>query len=160
MSNYIYCVCNEFGDTLREYSTEEDASEGCDYGNDEFISRQLEEGDDERIDVIGQNGNDGLHYKENEVSEDENKFNIEVTDNDDGSANVTMDLDNETQTMLMKQGLQYLIDEMKMTDKVMVLSPNEFDGEASTWELSDDDRNALFHFGFINALKIGMEKDD
>ena len=25
--------------------------------------------DDKRIDVIGQNGNDGLHYKENEMSE-------------------------------------------------------------------------------------------
>ena len=55
--------------------------------------------DDKRIDVIGQNGNDGLHYKENEMSE-ENIFNIEVTDNDDGSANVTMDLDNEMQTMI------------------------------------------------------------
>ena len=115
--------------------------------------------DDKRIDVIGQNGNDGLHYKENEMSE-ENIFNIEVTDNDDGSANVTMDLDNEMQAMIMKQGLQYLIDEMKMTDKVMVLSPNEFEGEASTWELSDNDRNWLFHFGFINALKMGMKKDD
>jgi hypothetical protein len=75
------------------------------------------------------------------------------------TSSVTMELDDETLTMLMKQGLQYLIDEMRMTDKVMVLTPNEFEGEASTWELSDDDRNALFHFGFIYALKMGMKEN-
>ena len=81
---------------------------------------------------------------------------IEITDMPDGSAKVTMDLDSEAQTMLMKQGLQYIIDEMKMQEEVVVMEPNEFTGEAKTWELTDDDRNALFHFGFINALKAGM----
>jgi len=83
--------------------------------------------------------------------------NIEVVDNPDGSANVTMDLDEDVQVMLMKQGLQYL---MSMTDKVLVTSPNEFTGEAATWELSDSDRNWLFHFGFINAIKLGMKEDE
>jgi hypothetical protein len=85
--------------------------------------------------------------------------NIEVTDNPDGSANITMDISEDAQVMLMKGGLQYLIDEMGATDKVMVLSPNEFTGEAKTWELSDEDRNWLFHFGFINAIKLGMVED-
>jgi hypothetical protein len=92
------------------------------------------------------------------VMEDE-ITNIEVVDNPDGSANVTMDISDEIQVMLMKSGLQYLIDEMGATDKVKVLSPNEFVGEASTWELSDEDRNWLFHFGFINAIKLGMVED-
>jgi hypothetical protein len=93
------------------------------------------------------------------VMEDE-ITNIEVVDNPDGSANVTMDISDEIQVMLMKSGLQYLIDEMGATDKVKVLSPNEFVGEASTWELSDEDRNWLFHFGFINAIKLGMVEDE
>jgi hypothetical protein len=90
---------------------------------------------------------------------DENSIeNIEVTDMPDGSAKITMDIDEDAQTALMKQGMQYLIDEMSMHDKVVVMEPNEFTGEAKTWELSDDDRNALFHFGFINALKLGMKE--
>jgi len=48
---------------------------------------------------------------------------------------------------------------MSMTDKVLVTSPNEFTGEAATWELSDSDRNWLFHFGFINAIKLGMKEE-
>jgi len=54
------------------------------------------------------------------VMEDE-ITNIEVVDNPDGSANVTMDISDEIQVMLMKSGLQYLIDEMGATDKVKVL---------------------------------------
>lgn len=82
--------------------------------------------------------------------------NIEVTDMPDGSARVTMDIDPKAQKMLMKQGLEYLIKEMRMHDKIVVLEPNEFTKDAKTWELSDDDYNALFHFGFIDALKRGI----
>ncbi len=95
---------------------------------------------------------------EDEIMNENSIENIEVTDMPDGSAKITMDIDEDAQTSLMKQGMQYLIDEMKMHDKVVVMEPNEFTGEASTWELSDDDRNALFHFGFINALKLGLKK--
>ena len=95
---------------------------------------------------------------EEEIMNEDSISNVEVKDNPDGSANVTMDLTPETQQVLMKQGLQYLIEEMKMADKVVVLEPNEFLGETKTWELSDDDANALFHFGFIHAIKLGMEK--
>lgn len=95
------------------------------------------------------------------MNEFENSIeNIEVTDMPDGSAKVTMDIDEFAQKTLMKQGLQYLIDEMMMHDKVVVMEPNEFTGEAKNWELSDDDRNALFHFGFINALRLGLEKEN
>ena len=115
-------------------------------------TKETLEWNDARVDIIGQNGNDGEHYEED-------IFKIEVVDNPDSTSSVTMELDDETLTMLMKQGLQYLIDEMRMTVKVMVLAPNEFEGEAGTWELSDDDRNALFHFGFIYALKMGMKEN-
>jgi len=93
---------------------------------------------------------------EDEIMNENSIENIEVTDNPDGSANITMDIDEFAQKALMKQGLQYLIDEMKLHDEILVLEPNEFTGEAKNWELSDDDRNALFHFGFIHALKMGM----
>ena len=96
------------------------------------------------------------------MSDDEKLMieNVEVTDMPDGSARVTMDIDPEAQRELMKEGLKYLIDEMKMTNKVVVLEPNEFTKDARTWDLSDDDYNYLFHFGFISAIKNGMEKED
>jgi hypothetical protein len=96
-------------------------------------------------------------FKENEV--EEVISNVEVTDMPDGSAKVVMDITPEGQSMLIKQGLEYLIEEMRMTDKLVVLEPNEFDKETKTWELSDDDANALSHFGFIHALKSGMKDD-
>ena len=86
--------------------------------------------------------------------------NVEITDMPDGSARVTMDIEPEAQKELMKEGLRYLIREMKMHDKVVVLEPNEFTKDARTWDLSDDDYNYLFHFGFISAIKNGMEKED
>ena len=85
--------------------------------------------------------------------------NVEVTDMPDGSAKITMDITPEAQQAFMKQGLTYLIEEMRMNDKVKVLDPNGFSEETKTWELSDDDANALFHFGFISALKLGMGEE-
>lgn len=84
--------------------------------------------------------------------------NIVVTDMPDGSARVTMDIEPETQKELMKEGLRYLIKEMKMHDKVVVVEPNDFTKDATTWDLSDDEYNYLFHFGFISAIKNGMGK--
>ncbi len=100
-----------------------------------------------------------MDFFEGAVMEEEIS-NVEVTDNPDGSANITMDISEEAQVMLMKGGLQYLIDEMSMTDKVKVLSPNEFTGEANTWEITDEDRNWLFHFGFIDAVKKGIKEEN
>lgn len=84
----------------------------------------------------------------------------EVIDHEDGSATIMMDLDEETQGMLIKQGLQYIIDEMRNTDKVKVLDANEFSDTNKTYELTDEDANALFHFGFLYAIKAGMEEMD
>jgi hypothetical protein len=81
----------------------------------------------------------------------------DVVEHDDGSSTITMDLDETTQGILIKQGLQYLIDEMRVTDKVRVVDDNEFSKETKTHELSDDEANALFHFGFLYAIKAGME---
>ena len=81
----------------------------------------------------------------------------DVVDHEDGSATITMDLDEETQGILIKQGLQYLIDEMKVTDKVTVADDNEFSKETKTHNLTDDEANALFHFGFIYAITAGMK---
>ena len=84
--------------------------------------------------------------------------NMEIVDLPDGSGILTMDMSDEMQVRLMKQGLQYMIDEMRLHDKVEVLEPNEFSAAARTWELSDDDFNVLLHFGVIAALKSAMDK--
>jgi len=112
---------------------------------------------EERINIIGQND---LHYEEEEMIEEDSIKNIEVIDQPDGSAKVMMDITPDTQQALIKQGLEYIIEEMRLSDNIKVLEPNNFDGETKTWELSDDEANALFHFGFISALKLGMKEDE
>ena len=88
----------------------------------------------------------------------EESINIDdVVEHDDGSSTIRMDLDEDVQGMLIKQGLQYLIDEMRVTDKVTVADGNEFSKETKTHQLSNDEANALFHFGFIYAIKAGMK---
>ena len=90
---------------------------------------------------------------------DEESINIdEVVEHEDGSSTIKMDLDEDVQGMLIKQGLQYLIDEMRATDTVTVLDANEFSEGTKTHKLSDDEANALFHFGFLYAIKAGMER--
>ena len=81
----------------------------------------------------------------------------DVVEHDDGSSTITMNLDEHTQGILIKQGLQYLIDEMRVTDKVRVVDDNEFSKETKTHQLSNDEANALFHFGFIYAIEAGMK---
>ena len=83
---------------------------------------------------------------------------VEVIDHDDGSATITLDLDLETQSLLIKQGLQYLIEEMVVQDEVKVMDANQFSEKTKTHELTDEESNALFHFGFIYAIKAGMKK--
>jgi hypothetical protein len=48
MTEYIYYVCNEFGDTLYEFNDEMDAMESCNHQNGESVSRKrlLTEEDD------------------------------------------------------------------------------------------------------------------
>jgi hypothetical protein len=93
------------------------------------------------------------------VMEEDAISNVEIKDMPDGSGILTMDMSDEMQLRLMKQGLQYMIDEMRIQDKIEILEPNAFSKEAKTWELSDDDFNVMFHFGVIAALKMAMEKD-
>ena len=83
----------------------------------------------------------------------EESINIDdVVDHDDGSTTIRMDLDEETQSILIKQGLQYLIDEMRVTDNIKVLDANEFSEGTKTHNLTDDEANALFHFGFLYVI--------
>ena len=77
-------------------------------------------------------------------------------ENLDGSATVTMDLDPEVNLEMMKAGLKYLINEMRLKDKVDVLEPNDFDIDSINWEITNEEANALFHFGFISALSSGI----
>jgi|LWDU01.1.fsa_nt_gi hypothetical protein len=119
----------------------------------EMILKDLKKNKD---DIIDNADLSGLENKLDTIIENSIE-NVEVIDMPDGSAKITMDIEEDAQAAIMKQGMQYLIDEMKMHDKVVVMEPNEFTGEAKTWELSDDERNALFHFGFIHAVKLGMK---
>ena len=96
-------------------------------------------------------------YGETDPAESKGPVHInKFRENLDGSATVTMDLDPEVNLEMMKAGLKYLINEMRLNDKVEVLEPNDFDIDSINWKISNEDANALFHFGFISALSSGI----
>lgn len=84
---------------------------------------------------------------------------IDVVDLPDGSAELNMDMEPEQICAFAHTGLKYLIEQMRVHDKVSELSPNTFSEEVRTMELSDEALNALFHFGVIDALKRGIANE-
>ena len=84
---------------------------------------------------------------------------IELIDQPDGSAIMNMDMEPEQIHAFAHMGLRYIIEQMRVYDKVSELSPNTFTEEVRTVELSNDVLNALFHFGAIDALKRGIANE-
>ena len=78
---------------------------------------------------------------------------IDIVDQPDGSAMMTMDIEPEQIRSFVHTGLRHLIAQMEVDD----VSPNTFEKSTRTLELSDDELNVLFHFGVISALKRGMQ---
>lgn len=93
------------------------------------------------------------------MSEKEKPIVEEIIENPDGSAKVVMNMSTESQRLLMKEGLKYLIEEMKMTDKVGVFEPPaEFSSEVKTIEMTDEEAQFLLETSVRNALTRGMNK--
>jgi len=83
---------------------------------------------------------------------------IDIVDQPDGSALMSMDVEPEQVSAFVHSGLMYLIEQMKVYDKVVDISPNTFKRSAKEIYLSDRETSTLFHFGVISALKRGMEE--
>jgi len=76
---------------------------------------------------------------------------LDIVDQPDGSAIMTMEVSPKQVTAFAHTGLRYLIEQGDIPDIV----PNTFGG-IHTIELTDEELNALFQYGVISALKRGM----
>ena len=82
---------------------------------------------------------------------------IDIVDQPDGSAIMNMDVEPEQIQAFAHTGLRYLIEQMLVHDDVSELSPNTFtEATRNSMVLTDEELNALFHFGVISALKRGI----
>ena len=85
---------------------------------------------------------------------------IDIVDQPDGSAIMNMDVEPEQIQAFAHTGLRYLIEQMLVHDDVSELSPNTFaEATRNSMVLTDEELNALFHFGVISALKRGIEHE-
>ena len=85
---------------------------------------------------------------------------IDMVDQPDGSAILSMDVEPEQVSAFVHSGLMYLIEQMRVYDKVSEVSPNTFKRSAREIYLSDREANVLFHFGVISALKRGIDESN
>ena len=87
---------------------------------------------------------------------------IEVTswvDNDDGSAKLSVAMDNESYNIFLREGIRASIPE-DLKNKVMVLPPDFYGktNDIKQIELPSEEIDAFVEIGIINALKEGIEK--
>ena len=89
---------------------------------------------------------------------------IEVTswiDNDDGSANLSVAMDNESYNIFLREGIRASIpDDLK--NKVMVLPPDFYrkTKNIKQVEFPAEEIDAFVEIGVINALKEGIKKSE
>lgn len=84
---------------------------------------------------------------------------VEVKENEDGSATLTLELSDETFNIFLREGIRLLMpDEYK--DKVMVCSPSIHDKNVKmkTVEMPEAEINAIFEFAIVDALKKYIEE--
>jgi len=84
---------------------------------------------------------------------------IDIIDQPDGSAIMTMDVEPGQVNAFVKTGLNYMIKQMRLQDDVQCVEPNTFENSTRTIELTDDELNTLFQFGVISALKRGIQSE-
>ena len=86
---------------------------------------------------------------------------IDIVDQEDGSAILSMDVEPKQVSSFAHTGLGYLIEQSQLHDGMSDLVPNTFE-EATRFSmvLTDEELNALFQFGVISALKRGMDEQN
>jgi len=81
---------------------------------------------------------------------------IDIVDQPDGSAILSMDVEPEQVSAFAHTGLTYLIEQIGAGD----IPPNTFEKSARTIELTEWQLNVLFNFGVISALKRGIDESN
>ena len=82
---------------------------------------------------------------------------IDIVDNPDGSAILSMDVEPAQVSSFAHTGLRYLIEQVRLQHDMSEILPNTFEESALTIELTNEEFNALFQFGIITAFKRGMD---
>ena len=81
---------------------------------------------------------------------------IDIVDQPDGSALMSMDVEPEQVNAFAHTGLSYIIEQLGLQEGT--ISPNTFEESTRTIELTNEELNVLFHFGVISALKRGIDE--
>ena len=85
---------------------------------------------------------------------------IEILDQTDGSAIMTMDVEPKQVKSFITSGLDYVIEQMRINDELEHMSVNEFGESPIEISLSPQEANALFHFGVIGALRSELDEQN
>jgi len=91
---------------------------------------------------------------------------LEVTDyveNEDGTATLTLDMDEETTNEFLRFGMKIALEELG--EKYAVVSPQEWEElqgvveypEPRTYELNSQEAHGFLQIGIIKAIMLGIE---
>ena len=76
-----------------------------------------------------------------------------IVDNDDGSATMTISMDDDTSSMLLREGIRLAMPK-KYRNKIMVIPPDDIiDPKIKTVELPEDEINCLIELAIIDMLR-------
>jgi len=85
----------------------------------------------------------------------------EVKENKDGSATMIVDMDNETQLLLIKSGMDYFFNMLRERNKGFPDKKKDvFSEEIRTIKLSNEEMSLLIELAVVEAVKLGMKKDE
>lgn len=93
-----------------------------------------------------------------ETEEDHQMITIdEVTENEDGSADLNITITDETSRQLIAEGFKEFAEEAKEKIVVLPVKEGQFSKNVKQYELSDEEAQLLLQMGFVRALKAGLD---
>jgi len=85
---------------------------------------------------------------------------IDYKENEDGSANLTIDMNEEEENVFLRLGMQALIDkEFGGKAKVIPYTGDLKSEKRKTFEVDDDLAEEYVKIGIVEALKQGIERE-
>ena len=86
------------------------------------------------------------------------KINAEILEeHEDGSATMSLHLDDETIRLMLKQGFKVILEKDDIKDVQVCAPRNPISPATKTYELSDEEFQLLMHLGVLDILRKGLE---
>ena len=82
----------------------------------------------------------------------------ELIENEDGSANLMIDISEQATKELIVEGFRTIVDEMKAKVEVLPVEDG-FSSNAKQYELTDDEAQLLLLLGFESAIRRGLKAE-